>query len=111
LNAAVEKEVQMPVRNSGAVLAMRDSGGRRLGGDRRRFSYSVCIPERRPGPDRRAGLDRRDGLDRRSGKERRSGIERRSGEHVSRDLEMRSGKDRRNSRDRRSGIERRFAFG
>lgn len=37
-----------------------DNGGRRLGTDRRKFSYSIHIPERRSGMDRRKGLDRRD---------------------------------------------------
>lgn len=37
-----------------------DNGGRRLGIDRRQFSYSVHIPERRLGGDRRCGADRRD---------------------------------------------------
>jgi len=36
-----------------------DNGGRRSGTDRRRFSYSVHIPERRTKIDRRKGLERR----------------------------------------------------
>jgi hypothetical protein len=36
-----------------------DNGGRRLGIDRREFSYDVHLPERRSGKDRRSGLDRR----------------------------------------------------
>jgi len=36
-----------------------DNGGRRLGVDRRQFSYLVHIPERRFGKERRSGLDRR----------------------------------------------------
>ena len=36
-----------------------DNGGRRLGSDRRQFSYNHHIPERRAGIDRRSGLDRR----------------------------------------------------
>ena len=39
-----------------------DNGGRRSGIERRRFSYSVNIPERRSGKDRRCGIDRRDGI-------------------------------------------------
>lgn len=31
---------------------------RRLGGDRRQFSYTVCIPERRSGKDRRSKKSR-----------------------------------------------------
>ena len=36
-----------------------DNGGRRSGGDRRNYSYTLHIPERRNGPDRRSGTDRR----------------------------------------------------
>ena len=36
-----------------------DNGGRRKNGDRRTFSYTVHIPERRCGEDRRTGKDRR----------------------------------------------------
>jgi hypothetical protein len=36
-----------------------DNGGRRSGGDRRNYSYSLHIPERRQGNDRRIGEDRR----------------------------------------------------
>ena len=35
------------------------NGGRRMGRDRREFSYSCCIPERRSGEERRSGKDRR----------------------------------------------------
>jgi len=35
-----------------------DKGGRRLGIERRRFSYDHYIPERRCGKDRRSELDR-----------------------------------------------------
>ena len=36
-----------------------DRGGRRLCKDRREFSFTAHIPERRTGRDRRSGLDRR----------------------------------------------------
>jgi len=36
-----------------------DNGGRRLGVDRRQFSYLTHIPERRSGKERRSGSDRR----------------------------------------------------
>ena len=36
-----------------------DNGGRRLGVERRQFSYLIHIPERRSGKQRRSGLDRR----------------------------------------------------
>ena len=38
---------------------LRDNGGRRLGVDRRVYSYSFYVPERRNGNDRRNGSDRR----------------------------------------------------
>lgn len=38
---------------------LHDKGGRRLGDDRRIFSYDAHIPERRSGKDRRDGIDRR----------------------------------------------------
>jgi hypothetical protein len=40
-------------------LVILDNGGRRSGGDRRNYSYTLHIPERRNGPDRRSGTDRR----------------------------------------------------
>lgn len=36
-----------------------DNGGRRLGDDRRLYSYNDYLPERRSGGDRRNGGDRR----------------------------------------------------
>jgi hypothetical protein len=36
-----------------------DNGGRRTGGDRRNYSYSIHLPERRARNDRRCGKDRR----------------------------------------------------
>ena len=41
----------------------------RSGIDRRQFSYSYHIPERRSGKDRRIGLDRRENIRQRSGVE------------------------------------------
>lgn len=35
------------------------TGGRRMGRDRREYSYAFCIPERRSGIERRSGRDRR----------------------------------------------------
>ena len=49
-----------------------DSGGRRSGIDRRYYSYSSTIPERRESSDRRSGVDRRNEMDRRNGLERRT---------------------------------------
>jgi len=42
-------------------LISLDNGGRRSGGDRRNYSYTVHIPERRTGEERRSGEDRRKG--------------------------------------------------
>jgi hypothetical protein len=40
-------------------LLILDNGGRRSGGDRRNYSYTMHIPERRSEKDRRCGNDRR----------------------------------------------------
>lgn len=58
-------------------LALLDNGGRRSGVERRSFSYSGHIPERRSGKDRRSGLDRRSGRDRRYDNDRRNVSDRR----------------------------------
>ena len=36
-----------------------DNRGRRLGVDRRQFSYDFLVPESRSGKDRRSGFDKR----------------------------------------------------
>ena len=59
--------------------ATKDNGGRRLGADRREYSYSAHLPERRSGLDRRSGFDRRSGIDRRRPLGAVAAIERRSG--------------------------------
>jgi hypothetical protein len=41
------------------TVVIFDKGGRRLGFERRQFSYLSHIPERRSGKDRRSGEDRR----------------------------------------------------
>ena len=41
------------------MLKLRDNGGRRSGVERRCFSYTLYIPERRSSTDRRSGKDRR----------------------------------------------------
>ncbi|RPJ19424.1 MAG: hypothetical protein EHM26_07775 [Desulfobacteraceae bacterium] len=41
-------------------FSLPDNGGRRSGIDRRKFSYSAHIPERRQGLERRSGRDRRE---------------------------------------------------
>ena len=67
------------------VKALIDTGGRRSGIDRRQFSYSYHIPEKRSSKDRRNGIDRRSGLDQRSGIARR----------IAKVIEMKLGKDQR----------------
>lgn len=59
-----------------------DNGDRRSRIDRRQFSYTAHIPERRCGQDRRIGAERRCGRDRRvfSSKRKRAGVERRNGD-------------------------------
>lgn len=66
------------VRDVYLTYDLSDNGGRRIGFERRRFSYSEHIPERRCGEDRRSGTDRRTGIERRTGADRRAGMERRS---------------------------------
>jgi hypothetical protein len=81
---------------------LRDNGGRRAGIDRRHFSYTGHIPERRGEKDRRETSDRRSGEERRCGEDRRSGLDRRSLE------ETRIGSlGRRKNGERRSGEDRR----
>lgn len=41
------------------LTLLMDNGGRRLGFERRLFSYTEHIPERRFGEERRCGMDRR----------------------------------------------------
>jgi hypothetical protein len=41
------------------IQILPDNGGRRSGVDRREFSYTSHIPERRSGKERRSGNDRR----------------------------------------------------
>ncbi|MBC2709598.1 MAG: hypothetical protein HGJ94_00865 [Desulfosarcina sp.] len=40
-------------------MMLIDNGGRRLGDDRRLYSYNGYLPERRYSEDRRSSLDRR----------------------------------------------------
>ena len=60
-------------------LRLTNNGERRSGIDRRQFSYTDHIPERRAGEDRRSGLERRCGRDRRVTVEAIAGMERRRG--------------------------------
>ena len=63
------------MKKSNIVFYLEDLGGRRSGIDRRNFSYSSCIPERRSKEDRRRNEDRRSGIDRRSVRDQLSGFE------------------------------------
>ena len=60
---SAKRNLQIRVKNHmGEFLA--GNGNRRLGLDRRVFSYFSHIPERRGGSDRRSGTDRRNRDDR-----------------------------------------------
>jgi hypothetical protein len=50
---------KVDVADSEDQTIFKDSGGRRIGVDRRSFSYSLHIPERRSDDDRRKGYIRR----------------------------------------------------
>ena len=75
-------------------------GGRRLDIDRRQFSYTNYIPDRRLCENRRVCIDRRNEIDQRSGMERRSG----------KIIKMSRGNELRKGKERRSGLERRATF-
>jgi len=49
-----------------------DNGGRRIGSDRRQFSYNGHIPERRLEEDRRNQIDRRSSTGAKQSSERRA---------------------------------------
>ena len=66
--------------NSNTEFFHADNGGGRSGIDRRQFSYSFHIPERRTTQDRRTGKDRRIGKDRRATLQARAPLERRGGQ-------------------------------
>jgi hypothetical protein len=76
------------------TVLLTDNGGRRLGIDRRQFSYTNHIPDRRRGHDRRTGLDRRARVDRRNGEI----------------IIKKNKKDLRKGKNRRSNSERRVNF-
>ena len=60
--------------NSGEMLEIRDNGGRRSGIERRYYSYSGHIPERRCGFDRRKLEDRRQAAPEQQDVERRKAL-------------------------------------
>ena len=58
--------------DASSEITGHDNGGKRSGVDRRQFSYSSHIPERRSNKDRRGGFDRRKARDSNfKGRERR----------------------------------------
>lgn len=77
------------------VFSVKDNWGRRSGIDRRRFSYSDHVPERRIGVERRSGEERRSSEDRRCNQERRQ------------ETFLIDFRDRRIGMDRRFGTDRR----
>jgi len=48
-----------PMQSKMESVILTDKGGRRVGIERRSFSYTCYIPERRSGMERRNGEDRR----------------------------------------------------
>jgi hypothetical protein len=82
-------------------LGLIDTGGRRTGIDRRDFSYTNYLPNRRGEENRRSGVDRRSGL------ERRNDSDRRIGKTILKKIQrlendLREGADRRRDLDRRA---------
>jgi hypothetical protein len=59
-----------------SITELKDNGGRRLGIERRRFSYTHYIPERRFGNDRRSGRDRRSSICSRMSTKRNADLDR-----------------------------------
>ena len=53
------KDNILEIDKSEPLVKVRDKRGRRMGVDRRIYSYSLHIPERRAGKDRRTGKERR----------------------------------------------------
>jgi hypothetical protein len=66
------------MRIAGMITVLKDNGGRRLDIDRRQFSYTNYIPDRRLCENRRVCIDRRNDMDQRSCMERRSSLDRRA---------------------------------
>jgi hypothetical protein len=85
------------------LLELMDNGGRRLITNRRHFSYTKHIPDRRTGEDRRTGIQLRCGLC------RRNDADQRSGEMIFKKIQ-RPENDLREGIDRRSSLDRRVTF-
>jgi hypothetical protein len=60
VRAEVSKK-QVIGESSGVAVFQSDNGGRRLGLERRKFSYDIHVPERRSNTIRRSSIDRRNG--------------------------------------------------
>lgn len=60
INRVVRDERTFIVENGHEAFTPHDNGGRRSWIERRRFSYSSHIPERRSGIDRRFGVEAKD---------------------------------------------------
>lgn len=56
-------------------VSLGDNGGRRTGINRRIYSYTDHVPERRNGLERRCGMDRRSGQERRTSSDRRTNFD------------------------------------
>ena len=84
-------------------LGLIDTGGRRTGIDRRDFSYTNYLPNRRVEEDRRRSVDRRSGL------ERRNDSDRRNAKTIFKKIQ-RPENDLRERTHRRSGLNRRATF-
>ena len=87
------------MKQASIFIALIDNGGRRLGADRRQFSYTDHIPDRRSSKDRRQTEDRRIAAEPRSGRDRRDTI---AAEQFNEN--MRSGIERRNGCERRAAL-------
>jgi hypothetical protein len=57
-NLKIKEARSLHIEDSAYII---DTGGRRLGIERRQFEYSLYFPERRIGIDRRISPERRDG--------------------------------------------------
>lgn len=55
----MESQAEKTMNEQKQNLTSTDNGGRRSGGDRRTYSYTMHFPERRKGDDRRKSKDRR----------------------------------------------------
>ena len=97
---SLDQEFTFTMNIMAMAIALIDNGGRRLGVDRRQFSYTDYIPDKRLDDDRRTVFDRRSVL------HRRDEIDRRRDKVII----LKNGKDLREGRDRRSSIERRATF-